>query len=1025
MPERGAFADAGSGGIDSSKLSLMRVDRFITQRLAPAVIRATHDVELAAWRVGGEPVPFSTARTAPYEPFTIGTSWGAPWDTVWFRIRGDVPSEWRRPGLTVELDVDLGVVSDFPGFQAEGLVHRSDGSVVKGVHPENSWVPIDDEVSTFELYLEAAANPYVAGDFSFLPTPLGDPSTAGTDELYVLRTLRLVARDEEVWELLQDVRTLRGLAAELPPSSPRRAELLLTLERIVDAVDPDDVASTVSHGRELAAQSLARPATASAHRVLAVGHAHIDTAWLWPTRETVRKVARTFANVLDLLDRDADFVFAASSAQQYAWVRDAQPELFERVRAAVAEGRFVPVGGMWVESDTNLPSGESLARQLAYGKRFFLDEFGVETSTVWLPDSFGYTAALPQLITASGSRWFLTQKISWNDTNRMPNHSFRWEGIDGTRVFTHFPPTDTYSSDLSAGELALAERQFDEGGRANTSLALFGWGDGGGGPTREMLAAAHRAADLEGSPRVELAGPEQFFSLAEAEYVDPAVWAGELYLELHRGVYTSQARLKRANRRAEALLREAELWSATAAVRTGHEYPAPQLDSAWRTVLLNQFHDILPGSSIAWVNREAERAGADVLAVLESLVDAALTALAGSGETELGFNAGPGPRSGVPALAAGHVNTRSEYVDVERVPSGFVLSSPIARAVLDANGMLASLVDVATGRELVPAGMPGLALQLFRDTPRQWDAWDVDREALDTPRDVDAPESIDLDAEARAVVIRRRPGDSTIVQRVRMHRDTGALEVSFDIDWHEREKLLKLAFPLDLRTDRATSEIQFGHVHRPVHANTSWDRARFETPAQRWVHVGEPGLGVAIANDVAYGHDIRTRSGPDDRPVVVPRVSLLRSARFPDPEADQGQHEFTISLRIVADLDGAIDEGYRLHLPVRLRRGAGAVEPLLTVDGHGVIAEAVKLADDGSGDVVVRLYESRGARALATLTTTFDWSKVSETDLLERDIPDTRVIDREPDSVRLDLPAFTVCTLRFARPSAHSEERTR
>ncbi|RIJ10133.1 alpha-mannosidase, partial [Clavibacter michiganensis subsp. insidiosus] len=312
---------------------------------------------------------------------------------------------------------------------------------------------------------------------------------------------------------------------------------------------------------------LAAPAHASAHRVTAVGHAHIDSAWLWPVRETRRKVARTFSNVLALMDEDPDFVFAASSAQQYAWLKEDHPELFERLRQRVAEGRFVPVGGMWVESDTNMPGGEALVRQLVQGKSFFLEEFGIDSREVWLPDSFGYTGALPQIVRGAGAEYFFTQKQSWNETNTMPHHTFLWEGIDGSRVFTHFPPVDSYNSDLSGEDLARAERQHAEKAVSNASIVPFGWGDGGGGPTREMVAAAHRTRDLEGSPRVELGTPLSFFDAARAEIRDPHVWSGEMYLEFHRGTYTSQARTKQGNRRSEHLLREAELWLATAAVR--------------------------------------------------------------------------------------------------------------------------------------------------------------------------------------------------------------------------------------------------------------------------------------------------------------------------------------------------------------------------------------------------------------------------------------------------------------------------
>ena len=335
--------------------------------------------------------------------------------------------------------VDLGFGGDQAGFAAEGLAYAADGTIIKGIEPRNSYVPLPS-AGPVDLFLEAAANPNVAGDWTFSPTPLGDPATAGTDPLYRLRQLELGLLDRSVWELEQDLFTLVSLVQELSPTSVRRAQILRALDRAIDAVDPEDAPGTASAARDALAEVLAQPAAASAHRIHAVGHAHIDSAWLWPTRETVRKVARTFAGVCQLIETSGDFVFAASSAQQYAWLKEAYPDLFVRVARHVTAGRFVPVGGMWVESDTNLPGGEALARQSVLGKQFFLSEFGLETEEVWLPDSFGYSAALPQIVAASGSRWFLTQKISWNQTNVMPHHTFWWEGIDGS---SHLHPLST------------------------------------------------------------------------------------------------------------------------------------------------------------------------------------------------------------------------------------------------------------------------------------------------------------------------------------------------------------------------------------------------------------------------------------------------------------------------------------------------------------------------------------------------------------------------------------------------------
>jgi alpha-mannosidase len=1000
---------------DDSALVLPRIARFVRERLTPALYRERVPAWLTAWTAPGEPVPFAEAVGQEYSPIEPGAAWGRPWGTVWFHVTGEVPAAWTDPATRPELVVDLGFTAAVAGFQAEGLAYTSDGVVVAAVEPLNAHVPLrGGPGSAVDLYVEAASNPQVAGEWGFGPTHLGDLRTAGTEPIYRLRGVDIALLDLPVWELAQDVWTLTGLVGELPADLPRRAEVLRALEHAVDAVDPEDVSGTAEAGRAELAGVLASPAYPSAHRVHAVGHAHIDSAWLWPVRESVRKVARTFANVLDLMDRDDEFVFAASSAQQYAWLAEHQPELFERVKARVAEGRFVPVGGMWVESDTNMPGGEAMARQFVAGKRFFRERLGVDPQEVWLPDSFGYSAALPQIMKAAGARWFLTQKISWNETNVMPHHTFRWEGIDGTQVFTHFPPVDTYNSQLSGHELARAQRQYAEKGRANTSLVPFGWGDGGGGPTREMLAAAARTRSLEGSPTVRMTSPAEFFAAAEAEYPNPPVWSGELYLEFHRGTYTSQARTKRGNRRSEHLLREAELWATTAAVRAGVPYPAETLERCWHTVLLQQFHDILPGTSIAWVHQEAERNHVRVAAELEDVIGRSLAALVGDGDAEIAVNAGPYARDGVAALGGGAPVAPAGAAGVEETGEGLVLTNGAVRVVVDARGLLTSVRDLAADRELVPPGAAANLLQLHRDTPTQWDAWDIDEHYRRHGRDlvdVDELSVVERGPERAAVRIVRKAGASTITQVVALRAGSPAVDVLTEVDWHERQKLLKLAFPLDVHADRASSEIQFGHLHRPIHTNTSWDAARFETVAHRWVHVGESGYGVAVANDSTYGHDVGRSTRPDGGTTTTVRLSLLRAPLFPDPTADQGEHRMNVSLRVGATIADAVTEGYRLNLPLRTVRGASGFAPLVAVDHPGVVVEAVKPAEDGSGDVVVRLYEAHGGRARAVITADFPHASVVETDLLETPLTEPAALDGD----RLSLRPFQIVTLRYRR----------
>ncbi|MEW1812214.1 glycoside hydrolase family 38 C-terminal domain-containing protein [Pseudarthrobacter phenanthrenivorans] len=1007
---------------DDRTITEVRLARFVRERIAPAIYARTVPLSLSSWDVPDEPVPALEAMRQEFQPQEHGAAWGRPWGTTWLRLQGEVPESWGSgPDTAVEVVVDLGFTTEAPGFQCEGIAWRPDGSIIKAISPRNQYIPLKllGTGMAVDFYVEAAANPDMAQGWTFAPTPLGDKETAGGAPQYRLGTIAIAELNQCVWELQQDVWTLAGLMEQLPLELPRRHEILRALEHMMEVMDPDDVAGTAAAGREALATVLSRPAYASAHQLVATGHAHIDSAWLWPVRETIRKCARTFSNVVALMDEDPDFVFSCSSAQQLAWIKEFYPELFSRIREKVRAGQFVPVGGMWVESDTNMPGGEAMARQFVEGKGFFLAEFGVECREAWLPDSFGYSAALPQIVKSAGSRWFLTQKISWNQTNRMPHHTFNWEGIDGTRLFTHFPPVDTYNSDLSGRDLAHAERNYRDHGRGTVSLVPFGFGDGGGGPTREMLAAAARTADLEGSPKVRIGSAESFFRQAEAEYPALPVWVGEMYLELHRGTYTSQARTKKGNRRSEHLLREAELWCATAAVRArgGFEYPAAELRRLWQLVLLQQFHDILPGSSIAWVHKDAERNYQAVEAALESLISQAATALLGSGDRQFLLNAAPHIRDGVPALAAGEPAPHPAPAQATQRDGGYLLDNGIISAVVDADGLLASLRDYATGREAIAPGQRGNLLELHRDTPNEWDAWDIDEFYRRNVTPLVHAESVSLTSDdGKAVVeVERRVGMSTLTQRITLAPGSPSLEISTSVDWQEREKLLKLGFALDVRADRSAAETQFGHVFRPSHTNTSWEAAKFEICAHRWIHVGEPGYGVALSNSSTYGHDVgRSVRESDGGTTTTVRLSLLRAPKFPDPDADRGRHELTVTIRPGASIADAVEEGYRTNLAPRVVSGAAPVEPLFSVSNPALVIEAVKLAQDGSGDVVVRLYESLGERSAGSVAAHFPVSRVLVTDLLERpaEAPGVVAGGRGAD---LSLRPFQLVTLRFVR----------
>ncbi|MFE2268319.1 alpha-mannosidase [Streptomyces lavendulae] len=1004
---------------DDRNITEHRLRRVLHERIKPAVRTRPVPLTVERWEAPGEPVPVAEALAAPYRPCAAGDAWGPAWGTTWFRVTGSVPADWA--GRTVEAVLDLGFDRMMPGFQCEGLVHRADGSEVKALNPYNDWVRVADAAAggeRVEWYVEAASNPVLV---DHAPTYEGDRLTSGEQPLYRIARMDLAVFETEVWELVQDLEVLYDLMTQLDGSDARRHSILRAVDSALDAVDLDDVPGTAAAARSRLTAVLAAPANASAHRISAVGHAHIDSAWLWPLRETVRKVSRTASNMVALMDEHPEFVFAMSQAQQLDWIKTHRPELFERVKKKIADGQFVPVGGMWVESDTNMVGGEAMARQFLYGKKFFLDEFGIETRNVWLPDSFGYTAALPQIVKLSGSRWFLTQKISWSQVNAFPHHTFWWEGIDGTRVFTHFPPVDTYNSDLGGAQLAHAARNYREKGRGSRSLAPFGWGDGGGGPTREHLARARRQRDLEGSPRVEIERPDAFFEKAHAEYADAPVWAGELYLELHRGTYTSQAKTKQGNRHSESLLREAELWAATAAVRVpGFGYPYEDLERLWKTVLLHQFHDILPGSSIAWVHREARATYAQVREELRAIVLAAQLALAGDGTHELVFNCAPHTRRGVPAGGAGVPVASGRPVTVrERPGGGHVLDNGRLLVGIDGRGLIVSAYDLEADREAVAPGRAANLLQIHPDFPNMWDAWDIDafyRNSVTDLVEVDAPPLVEAGPDAVTVRVGRSFGRSSVVQSITLRAGARTVDMVTEVDWHETEKFLKAAFPLDVKAERSASETQFGHVYRATHTNTSWEAAKFEICAHRWIHVAEPGWGAAVLNDSTYGHDVTRDVRPDGGQTTTVRLSLLRAPRYPDPETDQGVHTLRFSLAPGARIEDAVREGHALNLPERVVPGAGPVAPLIAVDEDAVVVEAVKLAEDRSGDVIVRLYESRGGRATAALTPAFPITAAVESDLLERPLDGTAVAAPAADGTTvLTLRPFQIVTVRLCR----------
>ena len=1014
------------------------LERLRAEVLRPARRSRTAPVTITARHLHGEPLPYADAVAGPFVPFAEGDRWGSAWDTTWFHVTGTIPDDWA--GLDVVLQVALGYHGGV-GFGAEGLVWV-DGRPLHGLSPNHREVRLAAPAvggEVVDLYVEAAANP-PADEGDPGPLLLADPHGA---PLLVLERCRLAAVDREVEALLREWLLVTELATWVGGD---RAEAgwaaLEAAGAVVEAhgTDADAVAAARAELAVVLDEGHAEPAFTH----LAVGNSHLDTAWLWPLRETRRKAARTFSTAATLLDREPAYRFAVSQPQQLAWVQEDQPELWRRLQEHVRTGRFEPVGAMWVEPDCNIPSGESLVRQLVHGLRFWRDELGADTDGLWLPDVFGYSAALPQILAQAGVTWFMTQKISWNDTNRFPHHTFWWEGIDGTRIFTHFPPADTYSGTMGVPQLLHAERSFAEREIRSQALYLYGHGDGGGGPDEEMLWRGTHLADVDGIGGVELVSAAEAIDRLRTEG-DPdelPVWVGELYLELHRGTYTTMGALKRGNRQLEVLLREAELWTWAAWSLAGVPVPTAELDEAWRTVLLLQFHDILPGSSIHWVNEEAVASYDDLRARVGAIVDGALAALASQVDST---------GAARPALVAnGLPFDRDELVEVDgrwrrvQVPAGgWVVvdldAEPDAsdddvrppvttgegwmanghlRVAWDEEGLVRSIRHLATGREVVAPGAAANLLQRFDDRPKQWDAWDIDREALDTAVDLVEADVVGLvEATSERAVLRvvRSFGSSRVEQRVRLERGSRRLDVDCEVDWHEDHVLLKVAFPVDVHAASARHEIQLGHVERPTHLNTSWDAARFETCAHTWVDLSEDGFGVALLNDGKYGHDVAGH---------VMRLSLLRSPTWPDPIADRGHHAFSYALLPHAGSPteaGVIEEAHGFNAPLRMVPIGDAVDgggrldastSLVSAD-PGVVVTAVKVADDGDG-TIVRFHEAFGGRRRARLLVR-GAASAERTDLLEAPLdpaagpPAVAVSD---GVIEVDVGPFELVTLR-------------
>ncbi len=784
--------------------------------------------------------------------------------------------------------------------------------------------------------------------------------------------------------------------------------------------------------------------------IYCVGHTHIDCAWLWTLRVTEDKAVRSFSTVLELMKEYPEYVFMSSQPQLYKYVKKNAPDVYEQIKERVKEGRWEPDGGMFVEADCNIASGEALVRQFVHGQRFFKEEFGVDNEILWLPDVFGYSAALPQILQKCGIPYFMTTKISWNEFNKMPYDTFEWEGIDGSRVLTHFVPTrdynkaaveggtetehfTTYNGYINPSQMKGAWARYSQKYLNEEVLCSFGFGDGGGGPTKDMLENQRRLAKgLPGMPRTKMSTAKEFFHVLDKHVTDKKylpTWVGELYLEYHRGTYTSMARNKKFNRKAEFAYQNEEMYAMLDAQTAGGAYPEKELHEGWEVILRNQFHDILPGSSIKEVYDDSKAEYEGIFAENKALTDATLAHIAAGvkapkhslvvynpnsaaaydlvtftvpegmgepavydGETKLAVQKTADGTyvffaAGVPGKGYKTYIVKEEAADTtpSMEVSAEVMENEYFKVEYNEKGQFAKIYDKKADRDILKPGKAGNVIVSYEDRPHNYDAWDVNNYYTEKSWDIDQVSAMEVveNGPVRACVkIERKYLDSTITQFIYLYHDIPRIDIKNVIDWKEHQIFVKDYFPIDVHTNEATFDIQYGNVKRDTHDNTSWDFAKFEVCHHKWMDVSEDGYGVSMLNDCKYG--VGVRNG-------VIGMSMLKSAIHPNPEADKELHEFTYSIYPHQGgwrEAGTVKQAYQINNPLTYswkENEGGTLAPeysLVSSDKDNAVIEVVKKAED-SDAVIVRLYECYNRRTPVTLIFGKELTSVVECNMME------------------------------------------
>lgn len=902
---------------------------------------------------------------------------------------------------------------------------------------------------------------------------------------------RLSVLDRATERYYYDVKVPLDVAVHLPFDGSDHLHIINALNNSLNLLDlrksgsPEYYASLAEAQRYLTEAFYDKYSDPNKNPVIyAVGHTHIDVAWLWTLTVTEDKTVRSFASALELMREYPEYTFMSSQVQLYKFVEKNAPEIFSQIQARVAEGRWEVEGAMYLEADCNIASGESLVRQVVYGKRYFKEKFNKDNEIMWLPDVFGYSAALPQILKLAAVPYFMTTKISWSETNKMPYDSFQWQGIDGSKVLTHFIPTrevnrpaipghfanahfTTYNGDLAPEQTMGAWQRYSQKNINDFALMAYGHGDGGGGTTREMIENGRRLAKgLPGTPRIHFSTALEFFRKLDetvSRHRHLPQWSGELYLEYHRGTYTSMGRNKLKNRRSEYMLQNLEFYSALAGILADANYPRDVLAEGWEILMRNQFHDILPGTSIKEVYDDSDREYARLAEIVSEktseLRNLISKQVGSSNDGLIVFNPTSFVQSGAVSLegdSEGHTALRAvggdeisalqDTVDGQRVffakgvpaygytvyewadrdgntyeksridPDGYVLENDYIEITFNPKGQFARVWDKKSCRDVLQPGQAGNVLMTYEDRPHNYENWDINNYYVEKSWAVDALSSFELveDGPVRKTIRIVRPYlDSTITQYVHLYHESGRLDIKNDIDWKQERIMMKALFPVNVYTHEATFEIQYGHVKRQTHYNTSWDQARFEVPVHKWLDVSEYGYGVSFLNDCKYGCHVHNS---------VVGLTLLKSGTHPYADADKERHVFTYSLIAHSGTwqeANVLGEAYNLNNPLTAtplqsasdKQDGATAFSLISTDEPGITVETVKQAED-TDDTVIRIYESFGQSHEATFSLAFDASEIKVVNLLEEEIGEADWQGRE---LNVRLKPFEISTYRIRR----------